>query len=363
MQMINRILISIFVALNFQTNVQAQEKVLLEEPHLDKRVELLGIVFRLAERPEYSTTVFKVYTDRIEQHFEQYKNHELIQFTKSIINERGIVYDAPMWLAIHLDNNLNLLANIDNDVWQRDPRWTKEIVEKFIPLLQQFAKETKFDDFFKENANLYDEAVKRFTPLYEPMDLDWYFSFYGKEPSEIFSIILGLGNGSNYGPSLDANGSKKEYSVVGVLFTDSTGMPKFDYNPLASLTIIHEFNHSFVNHLIDKNKEAFRDSGEKLFSVTKDVMAKQNYGAWEIMMYEALVRAAVIKYMIDHDYHQQMIEGLTNWEKECGFLWIEELVAELESYDKQRDIYPTLESYMPKLIEVYKIWTEKYVMK
>jgi len=52
--------------------------------------------------------------------------------------------------------------------------------------------------------------------------------------------------------------------------------------------------------------------------------------------------------------------ALVYWEKECGFIWIEELVAELESYENQRDRYPTLESYMPKIIEAYKIWAKKY---
>ena len=361
----NRILIAILVAFGFQAH--AQEKVFLEKPHVDKRVELLSIVFRLAERPEYSTKVFKIYTDRIEQHFEEYKNHELIQFTKSIINERGLSYDSPMWMAIHLDDNLNLLTDV-TDVWQRDTRWTIKNVEKFVPLLQQFAKDTKFDDFFKENTVLYDEAVKLFVPLYEPVRLDWYFSFYGKEPSEIFSIILGLGKSGNKGPSLDyADGSRKVYSIVGVSHTDSTGMPLFAYNALASLVTIHEFNHSFANSLIDKNKEAFRESGERIFSDVKDVMAKQAYSTWESMMYEYLVRAAVIKYVKDSDYYQQMmgdyyqqmIDFLINLEKEQGFIWIEELVDELESYDKQRDKYPTLESYMPKLIEAYKIWAEK----
>ena len=119
--------------------------------------------------------------------------------------------------------------------------------------------------------------------------------------------------------------------------------------------------------MIDKNKEAFRESGERIFSDVKDIMAKQAYSTWESMMYEYLVRAAVIKYVKDSDfyqqmmgdYYQQMIEYLINLEKEQGFIWVEELVDELESYDKHRDIYPTLESYMPKLIETYKIWAEK----
>ena len=362
----NRILIVILIAFSFK--MSAQEKVELEKPHIDRKVELLSIVFRLAERPEYSSNVFKLYYDRIEQYFEEYKNHELIQFTKSIIGERGLSYDSPMWMAIYLDDNMKPLTNVSSSIWQRDPRWTKENVEKFIPLLQQFAKDTKFDVFFNENTDLYNDAVKCFATMYEPLDLNWYLNFYGKEPSETFSIILGLVSYSNYGPSIDyTDGSRKVFSIVGVLHSDSTGMPKFEYNPLASITIIHEFHHSFINYLIDKNKEAFRESGEKIFSVVKETMAKQAYNTWEIMMYEALVRAAVIKYVKDSDYYQnkmgnyyqQMIEFLINSEKENGFFWIEELVAELESYNNQRGVYPTLENYLPKLIEAYNTWAEK----
>ena len=88
----NRILIIILVALNFQA--YAQEKILLEEPKVDKRVELLSIVFRLAERPEYSKKTFQLYDDRVERYFEEYKNHELIQFTKSMIKERGMAINS-----------------------------------------------------------------------------------------------------------------------------------------------------------------------------------------------------------------------------------------------------------------------------
>jgi len=350
----NRILIAILVTLIFQACVQVQEKVILEKPKVDKRVELLSIVFRLAERPEYSGKIFPPYIERIEQHFEKYKNHELIQFSKSIIKENQISYDAPMWMAVHLDENLKLLTGVKENIWQKDERWTEENVKKFVLLLQQFAKDTNFDDFFKNNADLYDETIKRFASFYEQIDLNWYLSFYGQEPTETFSIIIGAGNGtSNYGPLIDyIDGSRNVYAIVGGV----GGM--FEYHPFAWIVVIHEFNHSFVNWLIYKNIEAFRESGEKIFSVIKDVLANQAYGDWETMMCEALVRAAEIKYIKDQEFEQGTIEEKINREKENGFFWIEELVDELESYDKQRDIYPTLESYMPRLIEAYKIWAE-----
>jgi len=363
----NRILISILaVAFNFQA--YAQEKILLEEPKVDKRVELLSIVFRLAERPEYSKKMFRLYDDRVERYFEEYKNHELIQFTKSMIKERGMAYDAPMTMAIHLDDNLNLVADV-TDVWQRDPRWTKENAENFVPLLQKFYKDTQFVKFFKDNVDLYTETVKRFTP-YKQMDLNWYLKFFGKEPTETFSVIIGLGIGtSNYGPSLDfTNGNKNVYSIMGVSRFDNESLPEFEISNALAI-MIHEFGHSFVNYLTEKNKEAFKESGEKIFSVVKDEMAKQAYREWVTMLNEALVRASVIKYLKDHDFEQWIIEVqnevlesvsdyMIKWEKKRGFLWIEELIDELEKYDKQRDKYPTLESYMPKLVEAYKIWAD-----
>ena len=350
-----RVLIILLVTPNFQA--YAQEKVILEKPKVDKRVELLSIVFRLAERPEYSSQTFKLYTDRIEQHFEKYKKHELIQFTKSVVNENYVSYDAVMRMAINLDDNLKLLSDV-KDVWQQDQRWNKENVETFVTLLQKFYIDTEFDTFFNDNADLYNEAIKRYTSIYEQIDLDWFHFFYGKEPSEEFSVIIGMGFGGNYGPSLDyTNGKRTVYSIVGVGMTDDRGMP--DFHPMSFIILVHEFGHSFVNYLIEKNTEEFKENGERIFSVVKDEMAKQAYGSWKTMLCEALVRASVIKYAKDHKLmigNDLMSDFLITVEKENSFFWIEELVAELENYDKQREIYPTLESYMPKLIEAYKVW-------
>jgi uncharacterized protein YihD (DUF1040 family) len=350
---VTRILIAIFITLNFQAC--AQKEVLLEKPKVDERIELLSIVFRLAEKREYSNKNFKFYVDRIEQYFEKYKNHELIQFTKSIINETGISFDGPMWMAVHLDDNLKLLTDV-KDVWQHDPRWTKENVEKFVPLLQKFYKDTNFDKFFKDNAVLYDEAVKRFTPIYEQVNMNWCFSFFGKEPTEIFLIKIGFGN-NFYGVNLDySNGNRKVYAIMGLIGTfDNAGFP--EYSIMYDLPlVIHEFNHPFIDKLTEKNKELFRESGEKISS---DVITEA-YSSWEVVLDETLVHASVIKYMKDHDFKQSEIEMWIKMIKEIfGFFWIEDLVEELCSYSKQRDKYPTLESYMPKLAEAYKIWAEK----
>ncbi len=352
----NRIIIAIFVILGFQVSVHG--KSILEKPTVNKRTELLSIVFRLAEKPEYSSEEFKLYSDRVERYFGKYKDHELIQFTKSIMYKNWIGYAQVMSMAIHLDDQLELLTGV-KDVWEYTG-WKKEDVEKFVLLLQQFNKDTKFDDFFKENSDIYAEVAKRSIPIYEKMDLGWFRSFYGNDPKETFAIIIGLGNwNANYAASLDyTNGNKNVYAVMGIWRIDSTGMPEINASEYLPI-IVHEFSHLFAPQIPENSKDhPLRGSGEKIFSVVKDEMINQAYPLWEPMFNEAIVRAAVIKYMKDHDFEKSEIENEIKLQKTRGFIWIEELVGELESYDRQRNQYQTLNDYMPKLIEAYKIWAE-----
>ncbi|WP_080904451.1 DUF4932 domain-containing protein [Parabacteroides sp. Marseille-P3160] len=348
----------VFVALSFQGF--AQEKHILEKPKVDARVELLSIVFRLAGNEEYNSTQFKFYTDRIENHFSSYKNHELIQFVKKMKNENSVSYDAVMSMAIHIDNNLNPLTDFTENI--PDTRWGKNNANEFVNLLKKFYQDAECDVFFKNNEDLYKEISAKFLPVYENLDLNWYSSFYGKEPTEKFTIVIGLGNGSNsYGPSYNnSNGKKEVYAIIGTLRVDSLGMAEFKINEYFP-TLLHEFNHSFVNYLLEKNKEAFRNSGEKIYEAVKYEMNNQAYGNWEIMLNEALVRASVIKYFKDHNFDKSEIDKKINEESNNGFLWIKGLVAELENYDAHREIYPTLESYMPKLVEAYGTYAEKII--
>lgn len=335
----------------------AQQTNTLQKPKVDERVEILSIVFRLADSEEYSSERFKIYTDKIQSYYEPYKGHELMAFIKELRNENGVGYDAVMSMAIHLDENLNPLIPFTDKI--PDERWGKKNAVEFVRLLKKFYKESNSKEFFKGNKKLYAEVSERFLPVYEHLDRSWYPKFYGKEPNENFIIVNGLGNGGgNYGPSIDLpNGKRDVYAIMGIWKTDSLGMAEFtigNYFP----TLLHEFNHSFVNHLLEENPEPFRINGEKLYTTVVDEMQSQAYGNWHTMVNEALVRAAVIKYMKDHNFSKEEVEKETNEQLNRGFIWIEDLLSELERYDANRKRYPTLESYMPNLIKAYDRYSD-----
>lgn len=336
----------------------SQEKQLIEAPKVNRNVELLSIVFRLAGNQEYNATLFKKYTDRIDAHFNAFKGHKLIKFANELHQTKGISYDAVASMAIILDDNLEPMIDFSTSLPEK--RWAEEDAYRFIRLLKKFYTDAGCEAFFKENEELYDEAASRFAPVFQNLDFNWFQSFYGKSAGENFNIILSPGvGGHNYGPSYTLPGAKKEvFAIVGIWKTDDSGMPLYNENEYLP-TIIHEFNHSFVNPLLEKNKALFEESGKEIYKAVEYEMSQQAYGNWETMVNEALVRAAVIEYFADHGAGDSEIGAMLNNETNRGFLWIKGVVAELQKYNTQRDTYPTLESYMPVLSEAYKTFAEK----
>ncbi|MGV8994318.1 MAG: DUF4932 domain-containing protein [Flavobacterium sp.] len=350
----------VFLVLLISFNSFSQQKNILDEPKVDERVEILSIIFRLAGAEVYSSTRFKLYTDRIENHFEKYNNHDLIEFVKIISEENGIGYDGVMRMAVHLGPAPEFTPLITFNDSIPSERWGKSNSEKFVKLLRDFYKDANCKEFFYNNSELYDSASNNFLPIYQNIDLDWYKTFYGKEPNEKFIIVNGLGNGgANYGVDVVFKDKTREvYAIMGTWTVDSYGKAEFGFNDYFPI-LLHEFNHSFVDNLIGKNIEQFDKAGTTLYQVVGKQMANQAYGDYKIMLSEALVRAAVIRYMKDHNFEKEIIEKEIQDQIDNGFLWIKELDQELEKYSKQRKKYPTLESYMPQLIIAYDRYAKK----
>lgn len=323
-------------------------------PKVDKRTELLSIVFRLAGNFEYNDDTYRNYVTDIHNHFDKYKDHPLITFATELSNKNGVSYDAVMFMAIHLEQppSLNPIVPFSSKIPER--RWGQDNANKFVGLLKQFYVDAKCEEFFKEHEGLYKFAQEKFVPVYKALDINWYNQYYGVQPEGSLNIIIGLGlGGGNYGPKLIYPDGKEEiYAIMGTSSIDSTNKPFYtvdNYLP----TLIHEFNHSYVNHLTKKYEKDFESSGAKLFDLVKAGMGSQRYTNWQTMMNEALVRASVIRYILKHNPDGKAAKSQLISEFGKGFFWIKGLVESLGVYEKNRNKYPTLQSYMPILITFY----------
>ena len=326
----------------------------LEKPRVDQRVELVSIVFRLAGAPEYNHNMNASYVEKIRMHYEPYKDHKIIEFVKKIRETNGVAYDAAMFMAISLDDNLDPLVPFSDKI--PEARWGRENALEFARLLKDFYRRPTVPNS-SANKNL-PTGIRTFCPGLRKLDIAWYPAFTGRLRKSSSSSSIPWATVHNYGPQIKlSDGQRKVYAIMGTGKTDPAGDPVYtieNYFP----TLVHEFNHSFINHLIDKNRELFAQSGEKIFEIVGTLMQQQAYGAWHMVFKESLVRAAVIRYMKDHDFTPAEVANETMNQLARGFYWIEDLVEELDRYAQQRAAYPTLESYMPQMAKAFEHYAQ-----
>lgn len=359
-------LISLLSFLLFSVTIFGQNEEIISQyfpyPKVDRRVELLSIVFRVVGIPEYNDRVYSSYVNDIHEHFDKFKEHEIFSYIRKLRKEHNIGYDAVMSMAIHIEQP-PLLAPIFEFSSSIDQRWNSETAFEFLELLQRFYKESDCESFFQEHENLYKVAEKRFENIYNNINISWYEDFYGVKPKgDKYLTIISIGNGGfNYGARITfPNGNTEKYSIIGTSKIDSINLPIYDIESLLP-TYIHEFQHSFINPLTKKHEVEFENSCKKLYEIVEWCMKRQAYATWQTMLNESLVRASVIRYLIKYSTTEQAEMQL---KEDFGrnFFWIKELVDIIGIYESNRTEYPTFESYMPVIQEFFHniaIETEK----
>ena len=325
----------------------------LEPPVVDERVELLSIVARMAGFQEYNDSSFMPYVKAIHQHFDPYRQHPVILLARQLRDSMGLGFDGVMSMAVHLSPPPALAPVVAFNDTVPDKRWGP-FKDRFVGLLKQFYIDAHCAEFFAAQRPLYDSALLRYMAIYHLLDVGWYQRFYGLPPRSTFHVVLGVGNGGgNYGPKVvHANGKEDVFAIEGVWDVDSSGLPRF---PLDSYlpTLIHEFNHSFVNYLTLTHLAAFRVAGATIYDSVQKAMRAQAYAEWPTMLNEALVRAAVVRYLMAHPGDGQSPQVETAMQIKRGFWWMRELVGLLGDYEADRRDYPMLEAFIPKLVQFY----------
>ena len=154
-------------------------KTILKEPKVVKHVELLNVVFKLADSREYNSKRFPKYVDNIIKHFTQYKNHKLIKYLKKKLRKNGVSYDADMSMATSITDppNKKTIVQFSKNISER--RWEKKRATKFLKLLNQFYKDANCEKIFNVNSVIYETASKRFSKVYANLDFKWHQNFYG----------------------------------------------------------------------------------------------------------------------------------------------------------------------------------------
>jgi Domain of unknown function (DUF4932) len=326
---------------------------------VDARVELISIIFRLAGNPEYQGGRVPSYIEDITQHFGPHSKHPVVMLARRLRRTYGVSYDAPMSLTAHISDATQLLERVPFDPHPPglDRRWHLNDVREFLEQARDFVEVSDFNGFYAAHEPLYRQAEERMKKMVKKhAKLDWFRSFFGARPGADFKIALALVNGGCcYGSRIKLDDSEELYCILGVWKCDRNGIPVFKQSMLS--TVAHEFCHSYANPIVDAHLDELRSAGENIFPRVKNKMKRMAYGSWQTMMKESLVRACVVRYIYATQGEWAAAKQAQS-EKSQGFWWVPELSSLLAEYENSRDIYPTLETFAPKITAFFYTYSQ-----
>lgn len=308
---------------------------------VDKRTEFIGIILMLSkynQKYEFLKNAYsnEEYINDIMQWFNKYKNDEFIKLTNEIIDKyENFNYATPLDLVLrYFDTNFNRVESADK------PEYfdilNGRLIQKFLYELPPFANRTKFEEFYKNHSNFYNECIN-FQQKYLqelPLNIEQFFlNFYGIDKSPNVNCNLLLTNSCRGGFGMGINGI-----LYPSLTVDFKGEKQF---PCSVTFLFHEMSHPIINPLTDKYLKGNVETKLKI----------QHYGKIQSIINDSIIRAAEIILCKHMQCTTEFIERKINMEKAQGFEHIEKVVACLETYSNHRGKYPNIESFFPILLD------------
>jgi len=312
---------------------------------IDSRVELMSILFRLAGNQEYRQCRVPAYDQAIEKYFAPFRNHDAVQLAHSL----AIGFDAPMKLAVRLGDVVSLSELIPLD----RPLLYGERVRDFLAGARKFVGETNFQAFLQSQQPLFaatDARLQAF--IRDQADLGWFASFFGRPSPARLTIVPGMANGApSYAARfIDASGALEIYAIPGVSKVDPDGVPVFDSD--WRIVMVHELAEVYADAAAGKFVAQMQAPAGRIYQAVAPAMQRQSYGNWRIMLDQSLARAVTIEYVIAHD-GPEAARAVVWKENAKSFFWMGDLVNLLETYRKDRQQYPTFESFLPRVVEFF----------
>jgi hypothetical protein len=284
---------------------------------VDERMELIALICRLAERPEFSSPQFGCdntdYHKTLAKTFAPYANHKAVAYVRK--HEGVIHFDKVPRFAVHTEKINGKFVFIKNINSLFVEGWDKKTADEFLQLFNQFYTDSGFEGFFNSHTAFYEESTRKFVEgHYGKIDFAWFAKYVDTTKLRcIYSLSCGY---CNYAPRVN---DKIIYCVAGS----------------ESPAIIHEYCHFFGNPVADlwyKQNPEFK----KLCDGSVNNKTMPFYADGYVMAREYVTRAFDVLY---HAQHGGDVNALLLKEKnaagENNFKYIEQVYAMVVKYDEK----------------------------
>lgn len=321
---------------------------------IDPRIELLAVVQAVGtydEQYDLITNEDFDYKKEIMKNFSKFSNHEAVKVFNNM-SRASFSYDAPPTAMLYMSNPLSLKVNQDFTDYLKS-RAGEEMLNKFALGIRNFAIDTKFHEFFNKQKKFYNSVIEENAKVMGTTNyIDQLEQYYGMKQNSYNIILSPMFHSGGFGPRVESkNGEYDLYSIQGPSSVKDN-IPIFGNEDGFRYIALHEFSHSFINPLTEENIDEVNKYSQ-LYEPISEKMSKQAYNIWEACVNEHIVRAVVARLTFIHSGSENY-ETIVSYEKDRGFLYIDELTKKLEEYEKNRDKYKSFKDFYPELVKVFK---------
>ncbi|MBI9015213.1 MAG: DUF4932 domain-containing protein [Clostridiales bacterium] len=340
------------------SEISEVEDVILEERSglvvILPRVELLAGVLSQTSWMDIAgpSTKGNAYFQELKAFFKDYKDHDAVKIAEQL-TKNGFSYDAPLGFILTLEE----LPNLENVNGYSDyiinRAGDEKTLEEFRLALRDLSKESNFMEFYNDHQDTYDKCIEASCKNFdEDVIMNWMEDFYGYLHGD-YGVVLApsMFPGGGYGATItDKNGIDKIYQIVREP-GQSQGEPKFNTD-LFSLTI-HEWGHGFINPIVGENSDKVElYELNRLYEPVKEKMSRMAYSSVETFLNEQIIRA-LTAYAVRDIKGDSYFKVEQDYNTNKGFYLTEFTVEQIGDYLENRDIYETLDDFIPVLLERY----------
>jgi hypothetical protein len=318
---------------------------------IDPRMELLAVVQHFTTWAEdHHTNLNFNYVNEVENYFSSASQHPAIKKCQELIN-KGFTYDAPVNFMLFHNYPPELTRLAPYSGYLKGRAQGESHLNDFAEKLRDFSVATDFMSFYDSHKTFYDKMLTLvFNSLGNTNYIELIEDYYGVTKYKYIIVPTSLFDRGAYGPRVDLPEGQYVYNVPGPISLYD-GIPTFGKESDFKHTLLHEFSHSFVNPVTEKNIDQVNQSSE-LFEPIEEQMKEQAYSSWYICVNEHLVRINVIRMRIINE-GESIKDDLMEYERSQGFIYITQLDTLMQSYESNRIKYQKYEDFYPEIIKLF----------
>lgn len=310
----------------------------------DPRIELMNVVQLMTGYWPMCRFDIEYMNEAYEQ-FGPYWEHPVLRQYAMMWFMHGFSQEIPHALMLHLSDPPELQIKTSIPKYIIDKAGGDKKLNDFLELLRDFAKKTRFMDFYDSHREFYRKHITIVSEFISDKEyIQRLEDFFGPNRYSYSIILSPLVYEDGYG----INVSSQLYSIIG----PSDGIEKqpiFDNPQALSKQIYHDFSQSFINPLSSRNRESILRQS-KLFQPIWREMMNQGYHSWEPSFNEHLIRSAMIWIYQEENGLEEAIKYLNDTYMR-GFIYTDFLYDLMLEYSQNRDLYPTYADYYPRILE------------